>query len=280
MPTGNFQFDFTVASGNTIVEVLNVRSILESELKAYQLDYLPILGEFVVEGCDIATNITSINSAPIADIDKTIDSKSEQAAKIHAIWSNYPKIGMQLYLDIGNGAWKKQGQPIVIQNKPFQLPIEILRPYLSATNNFKLLGKKARLGGQILTGSGWQQLSGVDYVSVKGDWRFTVSFQEKITKAIENVFPIALNLAENVAQTVRPANQNRRLLVLTNDGQNKIYVYFGDVGTVSLLTGIPIEPGDTINFLEYKAYIGTQISAICPVGTSRLIGMEGTISGA
>lgn len=277
MPTGNFQVDLTSANFNAVVECLNVNRILEEELKTYKVDYFPVIGEFIIEVCDMATTISSLAPAPIPDINTLEDSKSQQAAKIHNIWSNYPKAGLQMWIDIGTGLWRRQGQAITIQNIPFQLPINVLKPYLSSINNFKLLGTKGRLGAQIVVSEGWTQLGAGDVVTLKGDWRFTVELKERINKPIKNIFPIASNLSENQAQTIRPANDARRLLVLTNDGNNKIYVYFGDTGTVSLLTGIPISPGETIHFLEYKESIVTQISAICPVGEARLIGMEGTI---
>ncbi|WP_226595114.1 hypothetical protein, partial [Microseira wollei] len=45
-----------------------------------------------------------------------------------------------LLSDDGGGLFRKQGQPIVLQNIPFQLPIQHLRPYLSATQEVLLVG--------------------------------------------------------------------------------------------------------------------------------------------
>lgn len=276
MPTGNFQIDLKASSGNAIVQAIDVNQLLNAELSKYT-DYIPLLGEFVLECCDVSTEIVSLPSVPVPNIDDLEDTKAMQAAKIHEIWSNYPKIGLQLWLDTGNGIWRKQGQAIVLQNRPFQLPINVLKPYLSSINDFKLLGKKARLGAQIISGSEWSQLSINDEVSIKGDWRFTLELKEVLSEPLKNWYSISENLIEGEAKTIRPFNEKRRGLTLTNDGLNKIYIYFGSTSVVSELTGILLNPGGSASFLTDKFYVPSEISAISIGGSSRLIGMEGIL---
>ena len=276
MPTGNFQVDLRSSSGNAIVEVFNTERIISKEVGIYE-GYIAIINEIIIECCDVACNINSLVSAPIPNIDTLEDTKSAQAAKVHEVWSNYPKVGLQLYLDNCNGVWKKQGQPVVLQNRPFQLPVNVLKPYLSSINNFKMLNRKSRLGAQIISGGSWSQLSGTDEVSVKGDWRFTLELKEVKQEPLKNWHPITANLLNNVPTLVKASNDKRRGLVLTNDGENKIYIYFGNTSIVEQLTGIPLNPGDTTNFITDKFYVPNSISAIAIGGDSRLVGMEGTI---
>jgi len=276
MTTGNFQVDLKPSSGNFIVEVLNINQVLTQELTQYQ-GYIPVIGEILLECCDVSTAISSLANAPIPDIDTVEDNKAKQATKVHEIWSNYPKAGLQLYLDNGNGVWRKQGQPIVLQNRPFQLPVNVLKPYLSSINNYKMLNRKSRLGAQIISGSGWSQLSGNDEVSVKGDWRFILDLKEVRQESIRNWYPITKELLQDTSQIIIGSNENRRSIVLTNDGESKIYIYFGSTSIVSTQTGIPLNPGDTTNFLTDRFYVPNEISAIAIGGNSRLVGMEGTI---
>ena len=178
MPTGNFQKIVNQANGNQIVSCFETTPIYNAKTLMFSSAFDICIDKFTLESLDLAQAISSLAQAPVPNINELEDNKAEQAAKIHAIWSNYPKIGVQLYFDSGDGTWIKQGEIIVVQNKPFQLPFSIMSPYLTS-DSLKLLDIGNRLGIQIVSGGGYSNLFGTDYILIRGDWALDFTIVEK-----------------------------------------------------------------------------------------------------
>ncbi|GET44540.1 hypothetical protein [Microseira wollei] len=212
--TGSSQAILTASTGNAQVECFSARPIYDKIKFQIGDDYYALVQLFVAS-FDIASNIVSLSPAALPDL-RDLDNRTEQATKIYNNWLNYEKVGIQLLSDDGGGLFRKQGQPIVLQNIPFQLPIQHLRPYLSATQEVLLVGESERIGAQVLSDLGYKQLSGRDEVLIKTQCQADIKLIEIKEQSINNWYPIGINLPANEPVIVRPFNNRRRALYVVN----------------------------------------------------------------
>jgi len=273
--TGTFQSILTAGTGNAQVQCFDARPVFDKIEAQVSNEYYTFVQLFI-ESFDIAANIVSINQAPLPDI-SDLDSRTEQATKIYNNWLNYEKIAIQLLYDDGGGLFRKQGQPIILQNIPFQLPIQHLRPYLSATQEVLLVGESDRIGAQVLLEPGYKQLSGRDEVLIKGQWKAEVKLIERKSQSIATWYPIGINLPANQPVVVRPFNDRRRALYFVNAGTTNVRFFYGQVSQVLTDSCPYLTPNGSFN-QEFGSYaIVQQLVALSVGSDGRLVGMEGSI---
>lgn len=271
--TGSFQTVLTASTGNNQVQCFSARTVF-NQIQSQIEDYYAFIQLFI-ESFDIAANITSINQAPLPDIDD-LDSRTLQATKIYNNWLNYEKVGIQLLYDDGGGLFRKQGQPIILQNIPLQLPIQHLRPYLSATQEVLLVGESDRIGVQVL--SDYQQLASGDEILIKGQWKAEIKLTEKKSQSIGNWYPIGVDLIANEPKIIRPFNQKRRALYIVNAGATNVRFFYGHISQVLTDTCPYLVPNGTFNQETWGNYaISQQLVALSVGGNGRLVGMEGSL---
>ncbi|MGL5508772.1 MAG: hypothetical protein ACRDB1_04090 [Microcoleaceae cyanobacterium] len=270
--TGCFQATLTPATGNTQVQCFDAASIFAKITSQIGEDYYTFI-QLYIESFDIAASIFSLNQAPLPQIDD-LDNRAEQAAKIYNNWLNYEKVAIQLLYDDGGGLFRKQGQPIILQNTPFQLPIQYLKPYLSATQEVLLVGESNRIGAQVISGAEYKQLSGSDQILIKGQWKADVKLHERKIQFIDSWHPLGIDLAPDQPVIVRPFNAKRKSLYFVNAGQTNIKFFFGDIS--NLATGCPYLTPNGAFSQEGSYLIPQQLVALSVGGAGRLVGMEGS----
>ncbi|GET44172.1 hypothetical protein [Microseira wollei] len=274
--TGSFQTLLTARTQNAQVQCFSARTVFNQIQSQIFDDYYTFVQLFI-ESFDIAANITSLNQAPLPNIND-LDSRTEPATKIYNNWINSEKVAIQLLYDDGGGLFRKQGQPIILPNIPFQLPIQHLRPYLSATQEVLLVGESDRIGVQVLSDSGYQQLASSDEILIKGQWKAEVKLIEKKSQSIDNWYPIGVDLPANEAKIIRPFNQKRRALYIVNAGTTNVRFFYGHISQVLLDTCPYLVPNGTFNQETWGNYaIAQQLVALSVGGNGRLVGMEGSI---
>ena len=274
--TGSFQALLTQATGIAQIQCFAARNIYDQITAEFSQDYYALI-ELVVESFDIAANITSLNQAPFPDTN-SLDSQTEQAVKIYNNWRNYDKIGIQLLHDTGGGIFQKQGQPIILQNTPFQLPVSYIRPYLSATQEVLLVGSNDRIGCQILSNPGYKLLSGSDEILIKGQWKTKINLYKKLTQSIVNWYPIGVDLPANEPKIIRVANNKRRALYVVNAGTTNIRFFYGHQSNL-LTNSCPfLTPNGSFSQESFGSFnITQQFVAMSVDGVGRLVGMEGAL---
>lgn len=273
--TGSFQTILRPSSGNAQVECFGARQIFDRISSQIGIDYYSFIHLFI-ETFDIASNILSLPQAPLPDV-SDLDSRTEQATKIYNNWLNYEKVAIQILYDDGNGFFRKQGQPIIIQNLPFQLPIKHLRPYLSAGQDVVLVGENDRIGVQVLSGSDYKQLSGQDEILIKGQWRAEIQPIEIKTQSISSWRPIGVDLPANQPMIISPANSRRRALYLVNAGATNVRFFYGEISQLNVNCPY-LTPNGTFNQETWGNYAITQQLVALSVGASgKLVGMEGSV---
>lgn len=258
-----------------ILEICNVKRFFEEIKKEFPPEYW-LDCNFILEALDLSSNISEQNlaRAPFPAIDIS-DTQADKAAKVADTWQAYPRIGLQLHLDIGNGRWIKKGQPIVIQNTPVQFPIPLISPYLNAKASVFLMGKNSKIGISIVTGGNWQLVKGTDYITIYGNLRVDVQAKELKSVPIKNWLPFGKSLSANNKIVVLPEKINRRLLILKNEGTTKIWCGFG--GMIQIGQGISLDPGNILTLQSENYYIPSQFEAISANGNGLIVGQEGVI---
>lgn len=275
--TGGFQALLTASTGSAQVQSFSARNVFDQIQAEISDDYYAFIQLFI-ESFDIAATLTSINQAPLPDV-SDLDSRSEQATKIYNTWLNYEKVGIQLLYDDGGGLFRKQGQPIILQNVPIQLPVQYLRPYLSATQEVLLVGERDRIGAQVLSGPGYQALAAGDEILIKGQWKAEVKLIEKKTQSIDSWYPIGVNLPADQPVLVRPFNKKRRALYVVNEGTTNVRFFYGDASAVLADSCPYLVPNGSFNQETLGSYaIAQQLVALSVGGAGRLVGMEGSIA--
>lgn len=276
MTTGKFQQRLTSTSANNKIELFNAQSIYQSLIEEFEPDYMIADFNLYIEALDVATDIKQLQVVPWAEYDDT-DSKAARAKAVYENWVKYPKIGLQLYLDIGNG-YQPQGQPVVFQNLAYQIPVSILSPHLiSAANNVDLFGKKTRIAAQIVadpTGNTWTQLTANDYLLIRGSYRTEVQLKERITKEVKNWASFGVDITANQLTIIRPTNKKRRYLVITNAGAADAYVGFGEL--LGIGQGALLKPGGSLSFSSEGYSVPNQVIAISEQPT-KITGLEGLL---
>lgn len=274
--TGSFQTILGVSSGNAQVQCFSARTVFDKISSEIGSDYYSFVHLFL-ESFDIASRITSLVQAPLPDVND-LDSRTEQATKIYNNWLNYEKVAIQILYDDGGGIFRNQGQPVIIQNLPFQLPIKHLRPYLSASQDVILVGKDDRIGAQVLSGTDYKQLSGADEVLIKGQWRAEVELVEIKSQSIANWLPIGVDLPPNQPVIISPSNPRRRALYIVNAGLTNVRFFYGDIAQLTSGNCPYLTPNGTFNQETWGNYaITQQLIALSVGGAGRIVGMEGSI---
>ncbi len=275
--TGAFQTILGASSGNAQVQCFSARTVFDKISSEIGSDYYSFIHLFL-ETFDIASNITSLAQAPLPDVNDLLDSRTDQATKIYNNWMNYEKVAIQILYDDGSGIFRNQGQPIIIQNLPFQLPIKHLRPYLSASQDVVLVGKDDRIGAQVLSGADYKQLSGADEILIKGQWRTEIKLVEIKSQPIANWLPIGLDLPANQPVIISPANPRRRALYVVNAGSTNVRFFYGDIGQLTSGNCPYLTPNGSFNQETWGSYaITQQLIALSVSNAGRIVGMEGSI---
>lgn len=258
-----------------IIELCNVAKHI-NKIKAdfpseYWLDCNVIL-----EALDYASNITeaSIAAAPFPAIDIG-DTQADKATKVADIWRAYPRIGLQIYFDSGNGQYQKKGQPIVIQNTPVQFPVPLISPYLNATSAVFLMGENSRLGIQVVSGGIWMAIKSPDYITITGALRFDIQVKELKQILIKSWPKISKELIANEPIKILNSKPNRRYLSLVNHGNGDIYCGFGD--SININEGNLLTPKGSYTFDSEKYYTEAEFWAISPNVNGLIVGQEGLI---
>ena len=276
MTTDKFQARLNASSGNNKIELFNAWPLYQAMKEEFEPDYIITDFNLYIEALDVATDIKALQVVPWAEYDDT-DSKAARAKAVYENYVKYPKVGVQLYLDIGNG-YQPQGQPVVFQNLAYQIPVSILSPHLiSSTNNVDLFGKKTRIAVQVVpdpTGNTWKQLSGNDYLLIRGSYRTEVQLKQRITKEVKNWVNFGVDVTANQLTILRPMNKSRRYLVLTNAGDTDAYVAFGE--TLITGQGALLKPGGSLSFSSEGYIVPNQVVAISQQST-RITGLEGLL---
>lgn len=276
--TGGFQALLTQSSANNVVQVFNALEVKRQITSQFDLDNYHCLIHLIIESFDISPSIYSLAKAPLPDIND-FDTRTEQASKIYANYIAYPKVGIQLLYDDGTGIFRNQGQPILFQNVPIQLPISHLKPYLSATQDVLLIGEKDRIAVQVIpdsTGT-YSQLSGNDYILLKGNWKAEVKLIEKKSLPVSNWYPIGIDLIAGQPKVILAPNPRRRILYINNKGVSNVRFFFGHTSFLENDSCPYLLPEGTFNQSESNLVVSSQLVAMSVGGNSRLVGMEGSV---
>ena len=262
-------------TNSQIYEILNVSNFYNQIKKDFPQEYW-LDCNYILEALDLSSNISTTNlaNAPFPNVSGD-DTKADKAAKIAETWRQYPRIGLQLYLDSGNSGWIAKGQPIVIQNTPVQFPIPLISPYLNATAAVYLMGKDSRLGIKVVQGDLWQPIKGNDYITITGALRLDVQAKELNYVPIKAWPSISKNLLPNTLTKVLLAKPNRRYLFIQNAGTSNVFCGFNN--DIGLNRGNLLAPNGSLSLDSQRYYSESEFWAYCPDNNGLLVGQEGLI---
>lgn len=262
-------------SGNNIIELINCAAAMNHVRSQYPIDCVLQI-RLILEALDGASNLSSasIAQAPLPAIDVT-DTQADKATKVSDIWRNYPKIGLQLWIDAYGTGYIKKGQPIVFQNYPVQFPVPLISPFLNATAAVFLMGEKSRLGISVLTGQNWNPIAGTDFITITGALRADVEVTQLNQVLVKSWNSLSVTIPANIPTKISNAKINRRSFEVQNTGDSILYVGWGN--QINEGMGNLLLPNGSYSMLTSNYYSSAEFWAYSVDGEGKISGQEGLI---